>query len=462
MSTLPVSDHEPSLQLSERELQILEMVATGASNQQIARQLVISVNTVKVHLRNIFEKMEVQSRTEATMRAIQEGWVKVAEEGTKPVEAMAAPARTFLLPETRQPLAPWQQIYLLGSALLALALVFLPLIPQERAAETPNLPVIYAQAPTPALLPPADAPSNRWVSHESMPTKRAGLGLVALDGKIYAIGGVKDNNEATRSVDIYDSATNRWTEGGNKPTAAANIAGAVVDGKIYVPGGCTNEGKALVSFEIYDPKADSWSKGAALPEARCAYGLVPFQDKLYLFGGWNGKTFEESVFVYSLKTKKWDILKSVMPQAKGYVGAAVLNGTVYVAGGYNGQEEFNQLYVFESDTGQWVEKAPMHEKRGGLGLIAAANNLYAVGGGWNHSLTTSEKYDPASNTWTTFETPFSAQWRNLGLTAIDTQIYAIGGWNGDKSEYMDAVVSYQFLFQLFLPVSTSEEEPDSR
>ena len=75
-------------ELSERELEILKLLATGLSNKEIASQLFLSVNTVKVHLRNIFAKLGVQSRTEATLIAIQRGYVSRA--GRRPANGEAA------------------------------------------------------------------------------------------------------------------------------------------------------------------------------------------------------------------------------------------------------------------------------------------------------------------------------------------------------------------------------------
>ncbi len=51
--------------LTDRERRLVELLAMGLSNKELARQLDISLNTVKFHLRNIFEKLSVRSRTQA-------------------------------------------------------------------------------------------------------------------------------------------------------------------------------------------------------------------------------------------------------------------------------------------------------------------------------------------------------------------------------------------------------------
>ena len=57
------------LRLSKRELEVLQLMAEGLSNLQIAEQLFISLNTVKTHSSKIFDKLEVQRRTQAVEMA---------------------------------------------------------------------------------------------------------------------------------------------------------------------------------------------------------------------------------------------------------------------------------------------------------------------------------------------------------------------------------------------------------
>ena len=62
----------PAPRLTDRELEVLKLVATGMNNRDIAKELFISENTVKNHVRNILEKLQLHSRMEAVVYAMRE------------------------------------------------------------------------------------------------------------------------------------------------------------------------------------------------------------------------------------------------------------------------------------------------------------------------------------------------------------------------------------------------------
>ncbi|GGF56516.1 DNA-binding response regulator [Marmoricola endophyticus] len=72
MSRSGRAEEVPGPRLTARELEVLRLVATGLANRDIAGQLFISENTVKNHVRNILEKLQLHSRMEAVMYAVRE------------------------------------------------------------------------------------------------------------------------------------------------------------------------------------------------------------------------------------------------------------------------------------------------------------------------------------------------------------------------------------------------------
>ncbi len=72
-------DHVKPGILNKREIELLTLVAHGASNKEIAHEFSVSVRTVQSHLRHIFKKLGVNSRTEAVVYALREKWINLED-----------------------------------------------------------------------------------------------------------------------------------------------------------------------------------------------------------------------------------------------------------------------------------------------------------------------------------------------------------------------------------------------
>ncbi|MDP3736381.1 MAG: LuxR C-terminal-related transcriptional regulator [Hyphomonadaceae bacterium] len=72
----PNTRAQATLGISERELEVLELLAAGRSNKEISAKLNVSPNTVKTHVSKLYEKLEVRRRTEAILKARELGMIR--------------------------------------------------------------------------------------------------------------------------------------------------------------------------------------------------------------------------------------------------------------------------------------------------------------------------------------------------------------------------------------------------
>lgn len=456
-------------ELSHRELDVLRCIARGDSNKDAAAELHISENTVKVHLRRVFAKLGVSSRTEATRVAIQQGLVivpGVEVEAASDTEAPAAleeelaaepitdaqattPASIAQLkPATpaaaaapkRFPL--WRTLSLVLAVLLVIAVVtFINL--QLRAEDNPTIPEPFTQT----------ALGEDWnVTNRPLPLDVADMAVVAVGLNVYAIGG-ETADTTLNTIYSFDAATHVWNNLTPKPTAVASASAAALFGEIYVVGGRLPDGQPTNIVEAYSPTQNAWRPITSLPQP--VSGGVALSDGsfLYLFGGWNGTDYLDTVYLYDPAEDSWRPLAS-LSQPRSLATGQFLTGQLYVVGGFNGEEELNICEFFEPTLLEWFDCPPLLLARGGGASAAVLNKLYVIGGGLNgrQEIIYSERYDPVTQTWQVVNTPFLADtsvWTGLGVANVENRIFAFGG-RRDGTLISDTYV-YAPLYRTFLP-----------
>ncbi len=453
--------------LSERELEILQLLAEGKSNKDIAQDLFISTNTVKVHLRNIFSKLEVSSRTEAVL------YILRATEPPAPNEIMAdspAAEEEDASPLPGEPLDldfnPKVSIELDSPATKPVSRKIFPRVLTISILALLGIIILISTGvglaryfqptptPSPETVDTAASPTNRWQFKKELPLPRSGLAAVVYEEQIYIIGG--ENTEVLPDLLRYDPLVDSWEALPPKPNPVTDIQAAVAGGKIFVPGGRLANGQPTDVLEIYNPREGIWTQGASLPTPLSAYALVAFEGDLFLFGGWDGEEYTHLTLKYDLGQDQWRVL-TPLPDARGFAGAAVVGGKIHLVGGFDGINFLpnNDIYSPEFEgTAQspWEEGAPLPEGRSAMGIANMVDNIYIIGGeSLNEEFFSQLKYSPSNNIWEVTTNPLAEPWANMGVVPFGTSLYAMGGKLNNQPSKRNLV--YQVIYSISIPLS---------
>ena len=454
--------------LSDREIEILRLVATGASNKEIAGTLVISPNTVKVHLRNIFAKIGVVSRTEATLFAIKNGIVASPELTQSASEALpvqtpqeiflASPMAIAQVEIAADPVLPIParrpvRIYLLVAAILVLAAIAISAVLVLIQRPTPP-----AQ-PTAVLLPtPSPVTISRWLQFAAMPDPKVGMGAVLYSDAFYLFAG---SNGAQPMATVYklDPSSDQWQSLAAKPTAVEGIQAGLLGERIYLPGGMDANHQSVANLEVYNPRLNAWESKKPIPQALAYYALAAFEGRLFLFGGLNGSEYSKNVWIYDPADDTWKT-GSPLPTPRAHLAAEVVDGKIILIGGFDGSKALDEVLIYYptrdvAGDSPWANGPILPEGRYAMSSASIANMVFVFGG----------KYDasrPAFNAlmlesslkkWSGIPTPVA----NLGFDGAarvnGNFIHLFGGEQGTHPSGQHW--SYQAIYTISIPFTNN-------
>jgi len=305
--------------LSQREMEILQLLAQGKSNKEIASDLVISVNTVKVHISNIFQKINVSSRAEAMVFALENGYIE------DPRQETPEPQIITKFVEAQEPkwliwLRKFWWVVIIGLVVLVIALSFI--LSQSTLLEKPT--------PEPDPLQNIIT-QNRWEILEALNPGRSDIASVAYRGQIFAIGG-KSLEGISALNQSFSTRTNRWAQHAPKPTPVMNASAVELGGKLYIFGGESTDGNVFTGLEVYDVAKDSWNKKADAPIGLSRYAATVFEGKIYIFGGFDGNSLSSKTLIYEPVSDQWSIgTPSPIPFADAF--AVTATDHIMITGG---------------------------------------------------------------------------------------------------------------------------------
>ena len=286
----------------------------------------------------------------------------------------------------------------------------------------------------------AEVAEDTWATKASMSQARAGLGVVAVNGKIYAIGGTIASGQYPPDVsrggfvgtnEEYDPATDTWTTKASMPTPRDYFAIAAYQNKIYCIGGAVGKSgmAGIYSYvtsgvnEVYDTLTDTWETRAPMPDGAREIQAHVVNDKIYVISG-------SYTYVYDPENDSW-ALKTRMPLPYQVFSpvSAVVDNKIIVSGEFStglGSSE-QKIKIYDTVNDSWSEgtSGPTIIIGGAAGAtngVKAPKRVYVLGLAYN------QVYDPKADAWTTANAMPTLR-RGFGVAVVNDVLYAIGGYS---------------------------------
>ena len=311
--------------------------------------------------------------------------------------------------------------------------------------------IIFLASLSPLTITEVKAQEDTWTTLAPMQEARYGLGVVAENGKIYAMGGYPGAGSYSDSNEEYDPKTDTWTKKASMPEPMAYFGITVYHGKIYCFSGETG------STFVYTPLYDTWETKAPIPNPREGILANTVDSKIYVFGGESNSTD-----VYDPINDSWANMAPLNGGLSMLHGASVvLDGLIHVFGAV--PREFSHQ-IFDPKADVWSLGEPLIEryyfttacvttgvnspKR--IYVFGADNRLWTL----YTPISTSQSYDPKTGNWSLIDTIPSSHFMG-GATTIDDNLYIVGG----------ATAGYTLVFyansqsRLFTPINFGTPDP---
>jgi N-acetylneuraminic acid mutarotase len=285
--------------------------------------------------------------------------------------------------------------------------------------------VAFSPVPAVALV------ENFWNKKAPMSTTRIGLGVVAVDGKVYAIGGFTKTGYLGIN-ERYDPVSDKWVTLASMPTPRNDFTIAACDGKIYCMGGITNVGKDGVGkwfrcdvVEAYDTVTDSWSTKTSLPFNGSGFQAHAIDGKIFII-------MKPYLYIYDPIADSWTKKASFSATPVSWVSFVltaaddklVVIGEFPVTGSPSVSNE-QRVMIYDPKTDVWSEGASS-QVEWFSGVIGVTSGVYAPQRVYFFGKNSTVVYDPVNNVWSTassMRTPRAA----FGVAVVDDIFYVVGG-----------------------------------